>query len=263
MKKTFYVYKHVNKINGKIYVGITSNIKDRWSRNGKRYSSCAYFFKAIQKYGWNGFEHIVLESNLTEAEALKRESYWIQFYHSNDKNYGYNLTSGGEYFEFSEETKEKMSQSRQKYLEKENIKKSGLCLETGETFKSCSDVEKETGILKSQIYACCSHYPSAFSAHGLHWVFINELPSWTEEKGLEKIKEIELKRGGTEEQKQKAYLAKVTAKGKKVFCIELNKIFLSTREAARELNIDYSRIGKVCRGQAKTAGGYHWKYIEE
>ena len=73
-----------------------------------------------------------------------------------------------------------------------------------------------------------------------------------------KIQEIESFRGGSEEDKQKAYIARVTAKGKKVLCIELNKIFLSAREASRELNIDSSRISKVCRGQAKSAGGYHW-----
>lgn len=34
---SFCVYKHTNKINGKVYIGQTCNIKDRWSRQGDRY----------------------------------------------------------------------------------------------------------------------------------------------------------------------------------------------------------------------------------
>lgn len=51
--------------------------------------------------------------------------------------------------------------------------------------------------------------------------------------------------------------------GKRVICIELNKIFISAKDAERELNINRSSITNVCRGKYKTAGGYHWKYVEE
>ena len=38
------------------------------------------------------------------------------------------------------------------------------------------------------------------------------------------------------------------------------KIYKSAREASRDLNIDPSAIGKACRGQKKTCGGYKWQY---
>lgn len=51
------VYVHVNKINGKMYVGITSQtVEQRW-RQGKGYKHCVFFYRAIEKYGWDGFEH--------------------------------------------------------------------------------------------------------------------------------------------------------------------------------------------------------------
>ena len=50
---------------------------------------------------------------------------------------------------------------------------------------------------------------------------------------------------------------------KPVRCIELNTIYPSAREAARCLNLDHSSIGKVCRGEYKTTGGYHWEYVKE
>ena len=50
---------------------------------------------------------------------------------------------------------------------------------------------------------------------------------------------------------------------KPVRCIELNTIYPSASEAARSLNLHRSSIGKVCRGERKTAGGYHWEYVKE
>lgn len=257
------VYKHTNKTNGKVYVGMTKNLQDRWSRQGNRYDSCSYFYKAIQKYGWDGFIHEVIEDHLTLDEANERERYWIDFYDSRNKEKGYNLLAGGNTGEMLPETRKKMSESRIAYLDESNIRRAVRCVETGELFTCTADAEQKTGILKSQIFQCCDHKPSAFTAKGYHWVYETEMPDWTPTLAQLKIQEIESFRGGSEEDKQKAYIARVTAKGKKVLCIELNKIFLSAREASRELNIDSSRISKVCRGQAKSAGGYHWQYIEE
>ena len=53
------------------------------------------------------------------------------------------------------------------------------------------------------------------------------------------------------------------AKRKKVFCIELNKIFDSGIQAQKELKICSARISECCSGKFKTAGGYHWKYVDE
>lgn len=50
---------------------------------------------------------------------------------------------------------------------------------------------------------------------------------------------------------------------RKVLCVETNEIFSSLSEAERQTKISHENISKVCRGKRKTAGGYHWKYIEE
>jgi hypothetical protein len=52
------------------------------------------------------------------------------------------------------------------------------------------------------------------------------------------------------------------SKWKKVFCIELNRIFDSEKQAERELNIGVARISECCSGKNKTAGGYHWRYAD-
>lgn len=51
---------------------------------------------------------------------------------------------------------------------------------------------------------------------------------------------------------------------KKVFCLELEKVFSSTAEIKRQLNLDASCISKCCRHKKyKTVGGYHFYYIED
>ena len=51
--------------------------------------------------------------------------------------------------------------------------------------------------------------------------------------------------------------------GKSVYCIENNTVYPSAMAAARELHIDNSHIGKVCRGEEKDCQGYHFKYASE
>jgi len=50
---------------------------------------------------------------------------------------------------------------------------------------------------------------------------------------------------------------------KTVKCVETGEIFGGVREAARKLKIPYhSGISACCRGERKTANGYHWQYKE-
>ena len=46
----------------------------------------------------------------------------------------------------------------------------------------------------------------------------------------------------------------------KVICIETSVVYSGTKEAGKANNIDPSCISKVCRGERKTAGGFHWQY---
>ena len=75
---------HINKINNKKYIGITGrNPKLRWGVNGNGYKGNKYFYNAIQKYGWENFEHKILFENLSLEEACDKEKYLIELYKSN------------------------------------------------------------------------------------------------------------------------------------------------------------------------------------
>lgn len=89
----YLVYVHTNKINGKKYVGQSSNIVERWRNGGKNYFSSIKFFRAIQKYGWENFTHEILYENLNKEAANKIERDLIRKYDS--INNGYNIQEGG------------------------------------------------------------------------------------------------------------------------------------------------------------------------
>ena len=64
----YLIYCHKNKINGKCYIGLTSyvdNPNKRW-RDGLAYLNNHHkvFAAAIEKYGWENFEHEILETNI-------------------------------------------------------------------------------------------------------------------------------------------------------------------------------------------------------
>lgn len=113
-KNNCHVYIHTNKVNGKRYIGITSNKPNaRWN-NGNGYKHNPHFTNAIKKYGWDNFSHEILASGLDEESAKEMEKTLIKQYNSTNPLFGYNQSSGGEPMsgvKHSEQTKQKMSES--------------------------------------------------------------------------------------------------------------------------------------------------------
>lgn len=48
-----------------------------------------------------------------------------------------------------------------------------------------------------------------------------------------------------------------------IVCVETGEIFWGAKEVQNKFNINKAGIAKCCKGKQKTAGGYHWKYLEE
>lgn len=174
------MYVHINKINDKIYVGRTKrNPEDRYGTNGTCYLrqdkySGKYlqplFANAINKYGWDNFEHEVVASNLTEEESRNFEKLLINILHLNDKEFGYNMTDGGEDLTnfWSEERKKNHSDSR---------KISVRCIELNQSFDTLSQAVKTTRISSEEIQKCCwsrekKNRKGKRDKNGNHWEFI-------------------------------------------------------------------------------------------
>ena len=218
------VYQHKNKINGKIYIGITSQKpEDRWGSQGCNYKSSPHFYSAIQKYGWDNFEHNILFTDLTKEQACLKEQELIKEYNSMNREFGYNSTSGGDIFTMNEETKQKISQAM---IGNQN----GLG-------HPCSEEEKEK-ISNAQ-----------------------KGRKFTEEH-KQKLSEAAKNRHVpcSEEKKQ---ILKEKSHKKSVYCEELDKIFESVQECSRQLGIPATNISKLCNGRGKTLKGYHLKYYND
>ena len=108
---SYTVYIHRNKINNKAYVGQTNQkVENRWGK-GSIYKPCVLFYRAIQKYGWDNFEHIVFVSGLTQKEADVMEKGLIALFNTTNPSLGYNIKQGGDNHSLSEETKKKISEA--------------------------------------------------------------------------------------------------------------------------------------------------------
>lgn len=115
------VYKITNKINGKSYVGITTQgIKERFKQHCQA-KSCVG--NAIRKYGKENFEISLIDVANGHKELMEKEIYWIDY--CNTFGSGYNMTVGGEGVSLNKRIQVLLNEQQKKflkYVEKENEK---------------------------------------------------------------------------------------------------------------------------------------------
>ena len=248
--KNYTVYMHINKINNKKYIGITkTSVNKRWGCNGTGYrdNKQSVFYRAIQKYGWDNFEHKILYENLSQDEACNIEVKLIKEYKTQNKNFGYNVQPGGQLgnsgITFSEESKKKMSEAHKgKKLTEEHKKKISQgcrghkpCVHSEETKKKLSQIN--TGKTLSEDI---KHKIS---------------------KSLTGIK-----RSPETLQKRKNN----NPMNVSVYCPELNMTFQTISDAAKYTGAVRSNIQQCLRGKRHTAGKHketnqklHWEKVEK
>lgn len=89
------VYVHVNKINGKIYVGRTCKKPEyRWGKGGRGYEKHSYFWSEVELYGWDNFYHEVVAEGLTKEKATFIEWFIITVFNTTHRDKGYNSKTG-------------------------------------------------------------------------------------------------------------------------------------------------------------------------
>jgi group I intron endonuclease len=94
------IYSINNNVNGKRYIGKSKNIDRRiWAHFNllkKELPTRAvnrHLFAAVKKYGIENFSWEVLESfeELDDSILADREVFWMEFYNTTDRDFGYNL----------------------------------------------------------------------------------------------------------------------------------------------------------------------------
>ena len=106
------IYKAINQVNGKIYIGQTIQSLEQRKRehinDSKSDKRSFYFHKALNKYGADNFFYMIINECDNIDLLNKLEEYYISYYESTNKEIGYNLDGGGKNNTISEETREKM-----------------------------------------------------------------------------------------------------------------------------------------------------------
>lgn len=238
----YIVYKHTNKINGKVYVGITStDIVKRAGKNGNGYRKNVLFYRAIEKYGWDNFEHDVLLSNLTLNDAVDSEAYYINKYNSANPLFGYNISVGGE----SGNTGCRMSDEER---EKRRARMSGInnpCYGrhgvNHPAYGRKHSIEERTAISASQTGV----KRSIETRHRISDIR-RSIEAWVGEDNPMSGK----KYGDAPHSKM-------------VICIETGEIFDSVKRAAEYVSCFPTSITAACVGRQKTCRGFHWRYVDK
>lgn len=229
------IYKIENLVNGKIYIGQSKHIKQRWSEHKKELKTNRHTNKYLQrawnKYGENNFAHIVLEE-CDEDLLDEREKYYIELYNSFNSDVGYNLTDGGgRNKNVSADTREKL-RNCMLGVNHPN-RKEVICLETGEIFISITAAANSIGVDYSAITRCCNGLTGTVKK--LHWLFYNDYLY----KSQIELDEV---------------MKKENLRDHKVVCLNTGEIFQSIKDAHEQTGVNANAIGQCCSGKRKKAG---------
>jgi len=229
INKTYSVYAHINKINGLIYIGITSNNPyKRWA-NGCGYSKNEFFSNAIKKYGWDGFRHVIILDGLSSELANEVECKLIKIYETTDRKKGYNIMNGGNSNRHTDYTKQKIKENHH------DIR--------GEKNPFYGKKHSEETIIKIK--------------ETLKGRFLGEKSPVYKRKHTqeEKIKMSQSRPSVSKENNPRA---------REIFQFDLEGNFIRSFwgciEAKELFGYDNSAIAKCCKGKVKTSYGYIWRY---
>lgn len=240
------IYKLLNKINNKVYIGQTiRTLNERIGEHRRDFknnkSANQYLLNAFNKYGWDNFEFTVIDTVQTIEELNEKEISYINQYKSNNRTFGYNIKSGGRNSIPSAETLLKMS-----------IAHSGIAQNKDwvgkRIHKAGSEEAKKYGKEKTE-------EEKAYLSKNSPKYWLNKT---RDEETKRKISETKLRQGFSLTQKEII--------NKKVYKLnsstnKLISIFESTIEAGKFENVHQSTISRWC-SKDKIINNIQWTYNE-
>ena len=237
------VYKHTSP-SGKVYIGIAKDVKHRWRAGGNGYKGSTRIWRAIQKYGWENFEHEIVAENLSRQEASEMEIALIKKYNATDPAYGYNLTSGGYNGTLSPESIEKLRVAQMGHPVSDKVRKvlaesrsiPIICLETKETFASARIAAAQTGLCYSSVARAARGKQD--TCGGFHFAVLSDY--------------------------ENGQIKKFTPSPvvyTRVRCVTTGEEFDNICDASRKTGISRRGISYACNGKHETCGGMRWEFV--
>lgn len=229
------IYQVTNTINGKIYIGLTTQgLKRRkWQHLSLKYSGATILGNAIAKYGDNSFIFKEIDTANNIEELIAKEKEWIIKLNTLRPN-GYNILPG--HVAGAELAKSRFV--------------STVCLEDGKQYMNLVEAAKTYGVPRHSVWSVCSgrtDFAGNFSFRYLD---------------KQKFEIAENKRSKRILKSVAGYATGAAKTSKKIICITTGEIFESVKSAAEKLNIDNSQIIRVCSGKNKHAKGLIFAYLK-
>lgn len=162
-----YIYKIINRQNGRWYIGKTNGRDPNYMGSGKLLK------QAYAKYGKENFEKIILETCSTEQELNLREQHWITASGALSDPLSYNLAEGGSGGDLS------------KFIPYDKIDYSDYkCKEAQQWIKNLSRQEREEFYAKQAEKRTKGWYVSRVDDPTE--IYIQNISKWCEEHGVDK-----------------------------------------------------------------------------
>ena len=242
------IYKIENLVNGKVYIGqTTQGFNKRYNRFGKNIERVYNFHKkcektnmrhnhhllqSIEKYGFDNFKvDKIIDYAFSEYELDIKEKCWIQYY---DSFYnGYNMTLGGD-----------SAMKGENHLLSRKIIQLSLEGEYIKTWGCMIDVAKYFNINASNITKACKTRNS--SCQGFVWVYEDEY----------------------DPNKNYKYIKKLGSNSRSVIQLDYDGNFINKYDnitIATQFNENFTVVGiyKCCKGIRKSYKNFIWLFEED
>ena len=227
------IYMIQNKINGKIYIGQSKDIYNRWTshKNSSKNPKYPIHF-AINSLGKENFSFSILEK-CNKSELNYRECFYIKLYHSVDNDFGYNLLQGGNDCKWTNEMKQKHSEILSKVHNTEKFKK-----DTSERMKIYWKENKEE-------------------------IIENRKDMYKNEERNKKLSDASKKLWQDDNYRKRlseSHIGNTSNKNNTlVRCIETNE----TKTIFEWRSLGYNSVTNVCKGKLKQTKGYSFEFVDE
>lgn len=258
------VYKHTGPT-GKVYIGITKRKPEKRWNSGRGYESNRYFYRAIQKYGWESFEHEIIADGLTQVEASETERRLIAEYNSTNPEAGYNIEAGGLFgpAKFTEAMRATFSRRGKRVAEDRPELIEAMKDAQREYFADPQNRKKHSDTLKRYY----QNHPEAKER-----ISEENRARWTDEYRRE-FGIIQRAAQGTPEARKRArdtHKAQMVAVEQLTIDGKLVARYECIGDAVRTTGICRQNITKVLKHaltkagtERQTAGGFKWRYADE
>lgn len=244
--KKAYIYKIINLINSKVYIGQTTQPLAKRFRSYARLMTNEHLKASILKHGFDNFKFEVLFEGDDPMVLDELEIYYISTYEACDKTKGYNIEAGGRNARPSAETLAKMSLAHKGAIQDSAWVEKRI-------FKAGTEEAKKYGKAKTEEEKTLISEKSR--GEKAYW--------FGKKRDPEMVKRMaESKRGKAMNPLAKSEL--LARQAKKVEMTDANglvTLFESQTEASTTTGISVNSISSYCKGKFKNKQGLVFKYV--